>query len=276
MEERHRALFVTATAIIPLAAWMGRRRTIWVKGRARDRGLLNATSVTRPKCSSDSWPFRKAWSTSSKLRSPDRSWATFCSSGSSILAGGVRYPHQHYNQTATRSATSLTMAVIGLMMPTIFHESLIRASGWAPHLEQGLSLGIAVVLFLTYISGCCSRRLRTGSSSAAKRHDVSEDAGVWSVSKAVIILAAATLLLAILSEFLTDPSRRPAGARPHGDLRRRDHRRHCRQRGRTFHRHNGRAEKQDGSQPRIHRPELANRAAGQPGWSSPRMRLAIR
>jgi Ca2+:H+ antiporter len=73
--------------------------------------------------------------------------------GTAILAGGTRFPHQRFNQTATRiAATSLSLAVIGLIIPTIFHASTQHQPGdWSSPATQGLSLAVAVVLFVTYI-----------------------------------------------------------------------------------------------------------------------------
>ena len=46
------------------------------------------------------------------------------------------------------------VAAIALVIPTVFHQAAaavpVAAGGWTPAKEQGLSLAIAVVLFLTY------------------------------------------------------------------------------------------------------------------------------
>ncbi len=72
--------------------------------------------------------------------------------GASVLAGGLRYPKQTFNQTAARvSATSLGLGAIALMIPTVFHRAaLSRPGGWTEEAEQRLSFAIVCVLFFTY------------------------------------------------------------------------------------------------------------------------------
>ncbi len=72
--------------------------------------------------------------------------------GLSILAGGTKYSEQRFNRTAARtSIISLSLAAIGLIIPTIFHFAA-RANPVAgrEHTEQKLSLAISIILFLTY------------------------------------------------------------------------------------------------------------------------------
>src|SRR5437762_10819612 len=72
--------------------------------------------------------------------------------GAALTAGGLKYSEQRFNRTAMHtSTTSLLLAAIGLLVPTIFHYSDLTGGGWKPAVAQKLSLGIAGVLFLTYI-----------------------------------------------------------------------------------------------------------------------------
>ena len=73
--------------------------------------------------------------------------------GASALAGGVRFSHQNFNRTAARnSSTTLGLAGIALIIPTVFHVAArARPHGWSLKAEQQLSLAIAVVLILTYL-----------------------------------------------------------------------------------------------------------------------------
>jgi Ca2+:H+ antiporter len=124
--------------------------------------------------------------------------------GASILAGGVRYREQRFNRTATQSATtSLMLAAIGLLIPTVFHFSAAaRPGGWTVQLEQRLSLAIAVVLFLTYVcllvfSLHTHKQLFGG---AGESPSATPPAG--SSKKALLTLVLSTALVAWLSEFL--------------------------------------------------------------------------
>src|SRR5437660_8781783 len=72
--------------------------------------------------------------------------------GLSILFGGTKYKEQRFSGSAARtSVVSLSLAAIGLIIPTVFHLTAHSSpGGWTPQVEQKLSLAIAVVLFLTY------------------------------------------------------------------------------------------------------------------------------
>jgi Ca2+:H+ antiporter len=128
--------------------------------------------------------------------------------GASILAGGMRFPRQTFNQTAARiSATSLSLAAVGLIIPTIFHLAADRQpGGWSPQAEQSLSLAIAAVLFITYILSLVfsliTHKELFGGEVGGKGERGEENHAAWSVSKAITILALATMLVAFMSEFL--------------------------------------------------------------------------
>jgi Ca2+:H+ antiporter len=123
--------------------------------------------------------------------------------GLSILFGGTKYQEQRFNGTAARtSAISLSLAAIGLIIPTVFHLTA-RASpgGWSPLVEQKLSLAIAVVLFLTYFC-VLGFSLRTHKHLFGSAEEHEEKERQWSRGKAISILLIATALVALLSEFL--------------------------------------------------------------------------
>ncbi|MGZ5023544.1 MAG: calcium/proton exchanger [Chthoniobacterales bacterium] len=124
--------------------------------------------------------------------------------GLSIFAGGMKYSEQRFNRTAARTTTvSLSLAAIGLIIPTVFHFAASASpSGWSPIMEQKLSLAIVVILFLTYFC-------MLGFSLKTHKHffqsaegDLEAKDEQWSRGKAIIILLSATAVVAVLSEFL--------------------------------------------------------------------------
>src|SRR5262249_56701080 len=124
--------------------------------------------------------------------------------GRSILFGGTKYKEQRFNGTAARtSAISLSLAAIGLIIPTVFHLTAHASpGGWSPLVEQKLSLAIAVVLFVTYFC-VLGFSLRTHKHLfGSSQEDVEERGRQWSRSKAITIMLVATALVALLSEFL--------------------------------------------------------------------------
>src|SRR5947207_10883090 len=149
------ALFIfAALAIVPLAGWMGRAtEQLAARSGAGIGGFLNATFgnaaeliIALVALSKGLTGVVKASVTGSIIGN------LLLVLGGSILAGGLRYPKQTFNQTAARvSATSLGLAAIALMIPTVFHRAaLSRPGGWTVEAEQRLSFAIVCVLFFTY------------------------------------------------------------------------------------------------------------------------------
>ena len=124
--------------------------------------------------------------------------------GLSILMGGTKYKEQRFNRTAARtSVISLSLAAIGLIIPTVFHLAADSSpGGWSAPVEQKLSLAIAVVLFLTYFC-MLSFSLRTHKHFFQGAHAHADESGEqWSRGKAITILLVSTAVVAVLSEFL--------------------------------------------------------------------------
>jgi Ca2+:H+ antiporter len=123
--------------------------------------------------------------------------------GLSILFGGTKYKEQRFNRTAARtSVISLSLAAIGLIIPTVLHLAADTSpGGWSPMVEQRLSLAIAVVLFLTYFC-MLGFSLWTHKHFYQGAEEHVEEGRQWSRGKAIAILLIATAVVALLSEFL--------------------------------------------------------------------------
>lgn len=201
------ALFIcSALAIVPVAGWIG-HATEALAARVGEGlgGLLNATFgnaaeliIAGIALSRGLTSVVKASITGSIIGN------VLLVLGLSILCGGTKYREQRFNRTAARtSVVSLSLAAIALIIPTVFHHAATASpGGWDPVTEQELSLGIAVVLFLTYV--CV-----LGFSLKTHRHffqggepDTHDLSKVWPRGKAVIVLIVATAAVALLSEFL--------------------------------------------------------------------------
>jgi len=116
--------------------------------------------------------------------------------GASILAGGSKFTGQKFNRTAVQtSTTSLMLAAIGLLIPTVFHyTALARPAGWHSAVQQRLSLAIAVVLFGTYLCTLVFSLLTHKELfTSAKDHSSAEPSEeVWPVGKAVLVACTGT------------------------------------------------------------------------------------
>ena len=201
------ALFVcSALAIIPVAGWIG-RATEELAAQVGEGlgGLLNATFGNAAEL------IIAAIALSKGLTSVVKASITGSIIGNillvlglSILLGGLRHKEQLFNKTGARtSVISLSLAAIALVIPTVFHLAASGSpSGWSPVVERQLSLGISVVLFITYFC-LLAFTLRTHKHFfVGAEAELEEKTERWTKSKAVVVLMIATGVVALLSEFL--------------------------------------------------------------------------
>jgi len=197
---------VAAIAIVPLAGWMG-RATEQLANRSGSGigGFLNATFgnaaeliISLVALSKGLTGVVKASLTGSIIGN------LLLVLGAAILAGGIRHPKQTFNQTAARvSATSLGLAAIALIIPTIFHRAAVtRPGGWTLAAEERLSLPIVIVLLVTYFFLLLFNLVTHRGLFAGESSDHKPEAEPWPLWQSITALAAATVLVAMLSEFL--------------------------------------------------------------------------
>jgi Ca2+:H+ antiporter len=201
---------VSALAIIPLAGWMG-RATEHLAERMGEGigGLLNATFGNAAELIIALMALRaglfevvKASITGSIIGN------ILLVLGLSVVAGGLKFPQQRFNtQAAMLGSTMLALSAIALIVPAIFHWIVTSSGRAAQAHEQDLSLEIAVVLFITYILSLIFT-LKThahlyagGGTHSAETEDAVGTVG-WSRGRSVTVLLVATVLVAVMSEFL--------------------------------------------------------------------------
>ena len=130
--------------------------------------------------------------------------------GISMFAGGLKYPVQRFNTTAVRSSTtSLMLAAIALLVPTVFHQTAaLHRPGWSAQTEQHLSLAIAIVLCLSYAATLVftlmtHRELFAGGDAdeppRTRAHGRRRGHGQ---GRSVAALLGATAFIALMSEFM--------------------------------------------------------------------------
>ena len=197
---------VAAIAIVPLAGWMG-RATEQLAARVGSGigGFLNATFGNAAELIIGLVALSKGLTGVVKASIAGSIIGNLLLVlGASLLAGGLRHPKQTFNQTAARvSATSLGMAGIALLIPTVFHAAAAEHSaGWTATIEARLSVAIVLVLFLTYFLSLLfhlvtHRELFEGNSLTGQ-----DDELPWPLWQSITALAVATALVAWLSEIL--------------------------------------------------------------------------
>jgi Ca2+:H+ antiporter len=195
------AIFATsALAIIPLAGLMGEStEEIAVRTGPKIGGLLNATLGNAAELIITVLALREG------LLELVR--ASIIGSilgnlllvmGLAILLGGLKNGLQVFDRrNAGMSATLLILAFMALAIPSLFDASFVQNQEFESELL--LSEGIALILIGLYAANVAYSLLAHEDAGAIVDH---HHEAKWSTQFAVIVLAAATLGIVIMSEFL--------------------------------------------------------------------------
>jgi Ca2+:H+ antiporter len=205
------AIFLTsAGAIIPLAGLIGRStEQLALHVGPRLGGLINATfgNVTELIISiflilENRIEIVKASLTGSILGN------LLLVLGVSFLLGGLKHEEQEFNaRSASVHATSLALAVAGLLMPALFalgeHRSLIE--------REVVSGTVAAVLIALYVAALAFTLV---THEHLFRTPAASEEPTWSRTRAIVVLLVATAVVALMSEFLVgslDPAIKSLG-----------------------------------------------------------------
>lgn len=202
--DAHTGIFLCAClAILPLAGWLG-KATENLAHHTGDAvgGLLNATFGNAAELIIALAALRnglhdvvKASLTGSIIGN------VLLVAGLSMLMGGVKYKTQTFNRMAAQNqATMLLLAAVSLILPAAFHY---LAGPAAARVEDGLSTEISIILlvvyFLSLLFTLVTHKALFGSEGGEAHGG---EAQPWSVGRAVGVLAAATAMIAWVSEIL--------------------------------------------------------------------------
>lgn len=124
--------------------------------------------------------------------------------GASMVVGGLKHEVQSFNKmTALTACTLLTITAFSLMMPAALHHFADHASN--AQVDQNLALAISVVLMALYLLGLLfslGTHKHLFLPVSAETEEATDLATRWSVKKSMIVLALATIAVAVQSEFL--------------------------------------------------------------------------
>src|SRR6266542_4351485 len=117
--------------------------------------------------------------------------------GVSFLVGGIKHREQGFNALAASvHSTSMVLAVIGLFMPALF----VLTTGRHDFVEREVVSGtVAAILMCLYAAALVFTMV---THEHLFRVPTAEDEAKWSVRAAVLLLLAATALVAVESELL--------------------------------------------------------------------------
>lgn len=122
--------------------------------------------------------------------------------GASFLLGGMRHRVQEFNPANARLQTGmLLLASIALLIPSAITRS--GAADFEPTFTQTLSLGLAVILLVTYALSLFfslkTHRDFFGSVGGGEHEDAA-----WPIGASLGILAGATIFIALVSEIFVE------------------------------------------------------------------------
>ena len=120
--------------------------------------------------------------------------------GLSILLGGLKNGVQRFDRTqAGANAVQLILAVLALMVPSLFFFAHFETNGPV----ESLSIGTAIAMLVIYILGLVfSFRFANPEPQLGAEVVQGEHHAAWPIRKSVIYLIGATVLIAALSELL--------------------------------------------------------------------------
>ena len=204
LPEAHTLLFLLSLlAIIPLATLLS-HATESVAAKTGDAvgGLLNATLGNLTELIIALAALRLGQYTLVKASVAGAIVAnTLFMLGASFLLGGLKYHVQDYNHVNARlQASLLFLATIAMIVPSALAEVDVAA---APDFMQKLSLGLSVVLILTYGLGLVFT-LKSHRELFGGADQVASQEAPWPLNVALAALAAVTVLVALVSEVFVE------------------------------------------------------------------------
>jgi Ca2+:H+ antiporter len=204
--ESHTVLFLlSVAAIIPLAATLS-KATESVAAKTGDMigGLLNATlgNLTELIISLTALAAGQIVLVKASIAGAIMTNALFML-GAAFLLGGLKHHTQEFNRTNARTqGILLFLAAVALVVPAqIPADGLPGSVAFAEH----LSVAIALILLVTYGLGLLFS-LKTHRSFYASEAGEQKDSheSVWPFGAAIVVLAAVTVLIALVSEIFVE------------------------------------------------------------------------
>ncbi len=130
--------------------------------------------------------------------------------GASMFIGGLKYERQTFDRTAASSQSGLLLlAAVALAMPAVFQ--LVHGDGLPRPVEEShrfsldvehLSIAVSLLLLSAYVAGLIFS-LRTHKDLFNPHNEDSDHGGeIWSVKRAVLMLALAGIAVGVMSEIL--------------------------------------------------------------------------
>jgi Ca2+:H+ antiporter len=122
--------------------------------------------------------------------------------GGSILAGGLRHKMQYFTQDIAESQSiNLALAVVSLLIPAVFATSFHLSLKSTSLPIERLSVGVAFIMLLLYVASLAFS-LKTHEKLFRAGEEDETEPPTMSINRALLLLAASTIFIAFLSEWL--------------------------------------------------------------------------
>ena len=123
--------------------------------------------------------------------------------GASFLLGGLKYHVQDYSRSNARLQTSLLfLATTAMIVPSAVASADFDVT---PEFMQKLSVGLSVVLIVTYALGLVfSLKTHRGFFGGSEEGHAEAEEVLWPLNLALITLAGVTVLVALVSEIFVE------------------------------------------------------------------------
>ncbi len=123
--------------------------------------------------------------------------------GASILAGGLKHKIQTFNQEQAHShSNNLLVAVVSLTLPAIFSIFYQQPTTPANPDVQHLSLWVSAILLAVYVASLFFSLKTHQALFRDHAAEADQEPPAWKKRTAFAVLAAATILIAVESEYL--------------------------------------------------------------------------
>jgi Ca2+:H+ antiporter len=191
----------SVSGIVPLAALIGQAtEDLAVKMGPRMGGFLNATFANLPEVIVSAFLIIGGELEIVKLAITGAIVGNLLLVlGASLLFGGLKHTEQTFNaKVAGMHTVSLVLAVVGLIMPALFHSAAPHASS---HARETVSVGVAAILMFLYL---CSLLFSFKTHRDVLGIPFTETEPRWSMGQATLLLAAAAGGTALLSDLLVE------------------------------------------------------------------------
>ena len=127
--------------------------------------------------------------------------------GASFLLGGLKYHVQEYNRASARlQAGLLFLATVALLVPSAVAQADSAANA---QFTQSLSVGLSILLIAVYALGMLFS-LKTHRELFASAEHGEEGEAQWPIGVALAMLAAVTVLVALVSEIFVESVQKAA------------------------------------------------------------------